>query len=90
MRKKVLALTSTSVPVLAVAVFGGVTPAAAHGDHTSCAGGVVGVIESGEFPGLESGPGRGIDGGVASFLATSGLAPEIVLGAHVGYCEPKS
>ena len=92
MRKKMFALTSVLALVLATSLAGGADPVAAHTDHTSCAGGVVAVIEAIDdqdvFP---HGPGLGIDGGLVSSIATSGsdALPAAVDDAHQVVCEPK-
>ena len=93
MRKKILAFASAFVLAPAV-LFAGAAPVAAHGiatAHTSCAGGVVGVIDAGVLPGFVSGPGRGPSGAVVKFLATDESAPfdvrGAVLAAHEGFCE---
>jgi hypothetical protein len=92
MRKKMLAGASVLALILATSLAGGANPVAAHSDHTSCAGGVVAVIEG---PGYEYGEdaigpsGLGPDGvGFIAPLATAGVLAIAVDGAHQFICMP--
>ena len=88
MRKKMFAPAAALALAMAAPLFvGGASVVDAHQGHTSCAGGVVAVIETIDdqdvFP---HGPGRGVSGEFASELARAGAVPAAVVDAHNLIC----
>lgn len=89
MRKKMLAVAAV-VAVFVAPLLAGATPAAAHGGHTECRGGMLLLVDAGE-PWPESGPGEGPLGSdiveLAHLMVDGTLEPgEPPLLAHQIFC----
>ena len=87
MRTRLMTLPTAILLSLGPLLAAGGTQASAHPGHTSCAGGAVGVVDVGQFPGSPYND-QGVSGEAASIVAQQGLVDEALVAIHA-YCEPR-